>query len=267
MISLTISGKTMTEAEWLACTDPRPMLHLLGGKASNRKLRLFACACCRQLWHLLVDERSRHAVQAAEGLAEEQATLAELGEARDAAQTAYEEANRHADKAMDAMSFGDYAFFGNQSARRWAAKAAVDSATQTPGQAAASVAEDYILTATTRCLSHLEASWWGWDRPEAEAEKAAIDTAARQALCALLRDIFGNPFHPVTIDSSALTADIVKQAEAIYHAVVPMDQLLPFLADDLEKAGCTNSDMLSHCRQPGQHVRGCWVVDLVLAKK
>ena len=39
-------GDVVTEAEWLACDDPRPMVEFLNGKASNRKLRLFACACC-----------------------------------------------------------------------------------------------------------------------------------------------------------------------------------------------------------------------------
>jgi hypothetical protein len=42
---------------------------------------------------------------------------------------------------------------------------------------------------------------------------------------------------------------------------------LPILADALEEAGCTDADILAHCRGPGPHVRGCWVVDLLLGKE
>ena len=41
---------------------------------------------------------------------------------------------------------------------------------------------------------------------------------------------------------------------------------MPILADALQDAGCDNDDILNHCRDDGPHVRGCWVVDLVLGK-
>jgi hypothetical protein len=60
----------MNEAEWLVCRDPKPMLDFVRGKVSERKLRLFAVACCRRIWDLLTDARSKRAVFADELLAE-----------------------------------------------------------------------------------------------------------------------------------------------------------------------------------------------------
>ena len=73
----------MTASEWLMCDDPLAMLDDLQGRASDRKLRLFACACCRHGWHLLREEPSRHAVLVAERFADGQATRQELGDAQD----------------------------------------------------------------------------------------------------------------------------------------------------------------------------------------
>ncbi|MBL8799394.1 MAG: hypothetical protein JNM56_36260 [Planctomycetia bacterium] len=80
----------------------------------------------------------------------------------------------------------------------------------------------------------------------------------------IIRDVLCNPFRPVTVDSSWLTPTVVSLATAIYEERA-FDRL-PILADALEDAGCDNTDILNHCRQPGDHVRGCWAVDLVLGK-
>jgi hypothetical protein len=79
-----------------------------------------------------------------------------------------------------------------------------------------------------------------------------------------LRDIFGNPFRPVTFNPTWRTEHVVGLAAKMYddRAFAAM----PILADALEEAGCGDADILSHCREPGIHVRGCWVVDLVLDK-
>jgi hypothetical protein len=53
---------------------------------------------------------------------------------------------------------------------------------------------------------------------------------------------------------------------AFAHELNPQFDLLPILADALQEAGCTNSDILQHCHSPRPHVRGCWVVDLLLGK-
>ena len=80
----------------------------------------------------------------------------------------------------------------------------------------------------------------------------------------LLRDIFDNPFRPVTFPSSWRTEYTVGLAGRMYDE---RDfAAMPILADALEEAGCDNADILAHCREPGVHVRGCWVVDLILGK-
>jgi hypothetical protein len=89
----------------------------------------------------------------------------------------------------------------------------------------------------------------------------------RAAQCHMLRCVFGNPFRPSSIDPAFLTwngGTISNIALAIYDERA-FDRL-PILADALEEAGCTNPDILDHCRQPGEHVRGCWVIDLILGK-
>jgi hypothetical protein len=80
----------------------------------------------------------------------------------------------------------------------------------------------------------------------------------------LLRDIFGNPFRPVTLGPAWLTPTVVALAEGIYQERA-FDQM-PILADALQDAGCENEDVLNHCRSDGPHVRGCWAVDLLLGK-
>ncbi|MBP3959834.1 hypothetical protein J8F10_31690 [Gemmata sp. G18] len=83
--------------------------------------------------------------------------------------------------------------------------------------------------------------------------------------CALLRDIFGNPFRPVSFSTAWRTSLTVSHARRIYEAYD--FGLMPILADALQDAGCDNTDVLDHCRSEGPHVRGCWVVDLVLGKE
>lgn len=83
-----------------------------------------------------------------------------------------------------------------------------------------------------------------------------------------MHDIFGNPFQPVTVDPAWRAwndATVAKLAEGVYNEKA--FNRLPILGDALEEAGCTATDLLRHCRQPGNHVRGCWALDLCLAKE
>jgi hypothetical protein len=88
------------------------------------------------------------------------------------------------------------------------------------------------------------------------------DEVHRHPQCELLRDIFGNPFRPVRADPSWRTRRVVKLATCLYEA---RDfGRMPALAELLEQTGCADDEVLGHCRQPGEHARGCWVLDLLL---
>jgi hypothetical protein len=116
-----------------------------------------------------------------------------------------------------------------------------------------------------------------WDAAEAAVPEGAVllpvyaaleADAERAAQCPLLRDIFGNPFRPVPLHPAWLAwndGTVPKLAQAIYEERA-FDRL-PVLGDALEEAGCTDADILSHCRSGGEHVRGCWVIDLLLGKE
>ena len=219
----------MTETEWLAGADPTPMLWSLKGKASKRKLRLFGCACCRRVWHLLTfDERCRDAVAVAERFADGKVDNAALSKARTVAGRAkYPKLN---DPVFKSAGY-DLHLAINEIAR-------LNPAFR-PG-----VVSSFLANAVAKT---------GGDRNQ-ESEAQAH----------LLRDIVGNPFRPVTLDRSWLTRDVRALAKGIYKDRA-FDQM-PILADALQDAGCDSEDVLNHCRGPGPHVRGCWVVDLVLGR-
>ena len=84
----------------------------------------------------------------------------------------------------------------------------------------------------------------------------------------LLRDIFGNPFRPPPPIAPAVLAwnggTVRRLAQAIYDERRRDD--MPLLADALLDAGCMEEKLIAHCRSEGPHVRGCWVVDLLLGK-
>jgi hypothetical protein len=250
----------MTESEWLECSNPQKMLNFLRGRASDRKLRLFAVACCRRIWNLLSDGRSRKAVELTEWQAD-QALGVEVMMAtqRDAATASgllepsgppinepHGGAIWHASLAALHANYGGFATHaGTLSLQGW------------PGL---SLAEDGARSAALDCCiaQGLQAKAGG------KSLTGASDSEQREQAI-LLRDIFSNAFRPVTADPSWLSPTVLSLATAIYEERA-FDRL-PILADALEDAGCDNADILNHCRQPAEHARGCWAVDLVLGKK
>jgi hypothetical protein len=101
-----------------------------------------------------------------------------------------------------------------------------------------------------------------------DAVRAALNSRPSQtaAFTRLLRDIVGNPFRPIAFSPLWRTDTAVTLARQMYES---RDfAAMPILADAIQDAGCANEDLLTHCRDTAlTHVRGCWVVDLVLGKR
>ena len=222
----------MTDTDWQAATDPTPMLEYLRGKASDRKLRLFAVACCRRVGDYLEGAGVRHALEMAERFAEGLTSRVQL---REALASALE--------GSASPSGASPAAYASQAARY-----AGDSSAWRAAEGAARLAQLAACPA----------------RRVARGEREL----ARRGQAELLRDVFGNPFRPRTGIERAVRAwdggAVGKIAAAIYDG--RHFQELPILADALEDAGCTSVEILAHCRTGEEHVRGCWAVDCILGK-
>jgi hypothetical protein len=130
-----------------------------------------------------------------------------------------------------------------------------------------------LSAAWAAVTTNLEETVWG-GRPVTgfaintalQAGDAADDPNAERTVQAeLLRDICGNPFRRVVFESVWRTPTTLTLAASIYEDRA-FDRM-PILADAMEEAGCDCTDILIHCRAPCTHVRGCWVIDLVLGKE
>jgi hypothetical protein len=99
------------------------------------------------------------------------------------------------------------------------------------------------------------------------ANNALLGSEADELLAQarLIREIFGNPFSPASLNHSWLTPIVVELAQTIYDD--RNFNRLPELAAALEEAECNNQEIMVHCRMPGPHVRGCFVLDLLLGKE
>ena len=221
----------MTEEEWLACEDPTPMLKFLSSKVNARKLKLFTCGCCRVVWSLLIDKRSRIALRRLEEYADDMSKNKLLHDLRNIANAAYIELQ------------------------------------------SSNAAEEYRAAA---CAIVLAAHPAIYESPLFPRKRDGnVERAIGQLLglemeavlrveVNLLHEVFGNPFRPITLSPTWLTSTVVSLAHQMYDS---RDfSAMPILADALMDANCDNEDMLKHCRSETVHIRGCWIVDLILSK-
>ncbi len=220
----------MTEEEWLQCDDPYYMVNEVASRATERKLRLFGIVCCRQNEDVFPpDQRFADAINLGEQYVEE--VISE--EVRQAAFSAVYEA--HEEFAFDEL----------------------DGFLLMP----AYLIHTSFTDADARQFADITNTYSRWSEPHWIGQQNEL----RAELADYFRDIFGNPFRPVAVDPAWLTSTAVGLARGIYDDRA-FDRL-PILADALQDAGCENADILDHCRGDGPHVRGCWVVDLVLGKE
>jgi hypothetical protein len=226
-------GGALTEAEWLAWGNPNPMLTYLQGKISDRKVRVFAVACCRRMlgW-VQAGPEERHAVAVAERYADGRADGAELAAAAAAVTSELPQA--------EACTFA----------------AASDDLLDCAAACALRAADAISESAADQRERFLP------DEEDRDRRRSIARFAEASVQAELLRDIAGNPFRPVRPDPAWRTAEVIDLARSIYDG--PAFDRLPGLADALEAAGCTNEDVLAHCRGKGRHTRGCWLIDLVL---
>jgi hypothetical protein len=214
----------MTEAEWNACTEPQRMLEFLraSGGASDRKLRLFACACVADYIRL----------------------MAPYGKG---VQAGLDASELYADGLLTRDEWWSRTrvpyHFGNWNSED-AYSEALSAAISTP------------VTAGWRKVEHFSRT------QEEDQQKHEGD---------LLRCIFGSlpfrslpPVAPVVLTWNEGTVALL--ATAIYEERTFSRERMGVLADALEEAGCIAPELLNHLRGAGPHVRGCWVIDLLLGK-
>jgi hypothetical protein len=232
----------MTETDWLTSTDPEAMLSSLQSRAGERSLRLFACACMRRYRFLLRDAESRHGVEVAERFAEGMASRDELRNAHN--RIPYYLPSISAQEAVRSAVFWATADDAYLSACR--------------------VATTLRIAAIATALSQVEPL----NRSDSENRAAFGARQAEENVQAmLLREVFANPFvwRP-SLDSVVLAWNngLVRRLAQVI-AVNQCWAELPILADALLDAGCSDEGLLQHCRQPNDHVRGCWAIDHILA--
>jgi hypothetical protein len=241
----------LIESLWLGEEHPDWILDSLMGEgaASNRKLRLMAAAYCRRGWALVSDERIRVAIKASEDYADGNIELGNLAAAQADVEIAAAALPRSTGSARLATAVALLAASAphthaarrrmprvSQSGRRWGRRNGV-----------------FDILAVVEALGNADAS----DRAD---------------YYRLLRDIFGNPFQPVSVHPAWRSPSVLNLAQAAYADRFTLTgeldpSRLRVLSDALEQVGCSDGEILGHLRSSGPHVRGCWPLDQLLKKE
>jgi hypothetical protein len=236
----------MNEEEWLTSDDPVALLIWANGQLSARKQKLFEVSSARLIQEVRRDETLTQTLDFLElmtdNLPVDELSFDRLGWAvLQLSQTARQESLRV------------FQLLGPN---------AVESR--------CAMAWDVATSRVHNAAFGMEWSYWfeelqAHGPPQTYTDYSNRQYVATYSVCLpLLRCIAGNPFRPVTVNREWFTSTVVDLARGIYNERA-FDRL-PILADALQDASCDNDDILTHCRGPGPHARGCWVVDLVLGK-
>jgi hypothetical protein len=289
----------MSEDAWRRGDSLRAMIEAIRGKVTERECLLFSCACCRRVWHLLREECCRHAVEVAELFADGLASKEDLTTAyrmqsvvwARARKTLYEPGGLH---LVPDLEKGEWSRRRIASVVESARARAQFYATSAVGFAAlpgykldehvsddtAEAAEAEVMAAEwSVVLSAFDASegtrfteelagaqryHQNWLEQYRRAWEKRVTPANRRYQIAILLDIIGDPFRSVSFEPGWRTGPVKALAQAIYDD--RSFNLLPRLANEMMDAGCTNIEILAHCRSCGEHARGCWVLDLILGE-
>lgn len=274
----------MTEAEWLACEYPAPMLIYLRGQvspeersesraslhssegvlypgpspiASASRFTSFVAACASRLRQLALDEQTHRYLETFLLHLDGQATLDEL--------RAYGN-TLHTTRVKGQWSAGDYLTLGpavdpyGAGMVCWSIECAY----------AWEVARDSIAIT---CVGATEEDWFEWSFSGGPPDPLyqATRKAESRHQANLLQEVFGNPFRAIPLRTACQTPTVLALAQAAYDERAPSSgeldpARLAILADALEDAGCMDAALLAHLRSPGPHVRGCWALNLLLNK-
>lgn len=225
---LGFPDQALTEEEWDAGEVALELLSFVRSTASARGLRLLACACGRHAWSEMAAECSKRAIEVSEnfatGVSTEQDMQRMMGEIDD-----WDES--HPARLEWSAAYDDSIWVSDELASHEIARAALHPS---------------AWQAATIALVNL---------------RSRDDQSLHRRACTSLRDIFQYPFQKVTRDPSWLANGVIEALRSL-RADRSFENMI-LLADELEKAGCSNKAVLNHCRSREPHTFGCWVLDLL----